>query len=97
MFKYTPLLISRWSVLGPRLWLMLALVMELVMAVSLPAMAEPPSVWVWPDEAGWLWQRPSRVGRWLWRLGRVMWASRWSLIGRVGLLYRQRSQIAERL
>ena len=26
------------------------------------------------------------MGRGLWRLGRVMWASRWSLIGRVGLL-----------
>ena len=86
MLKYTPLLISRWIVLGPRLWLLLALVMGLVMGVSLPTMAEPPAVWVWPDEVGCFWPRSSRVGRWLWRLGRVMWASRWSLIGRVGLL-----------
>ena len=86
MHKYTSVWISRWIVLGPRLWLMLALVMGLVMAVSLPTMAEPPSVWVWPEEVGWLWQRPSRVGRWVWRLGCVMWASRWSLLCRVGLL-----------
>ncbi len=34
MLKYTPLLISRWIVLGPRLWLMLVLVMGLVMTVT---------------------------------------------------------------
>ena len=81
MFKYTPLLISRWIGLGPRLWLILAL----VMAVSLLTVAEPPTVWVWSDEVGCFWPRSSRVGRWVWRLGRVLWASRWSLIGRVGL------------
>ena len=82
MFKYTPLLISRWIGLGPRLWLILAL----VMAVSLLTVAEPPTVWVWSDEVGCFWPRSSRVGRWVWRLGRVLWASRGSLIGRVGLL-----------
>ena len=86
MHKYTPVWISRWMVLGPRLWLLLALAVSLVAALNVPTEPGQSAIWVWPEERGWLWLRPSRVGRWVWRLGRVMWASRWSLICRVGLL-----------
>ncbi len=94
MPKYTPLWISRWIVLGPRLWLWLALGVSLVVAVSVPADGEPLAYWLWPDERGWLtsassvepWLRPSRVGHWTWRLGRVVWASSLSLACRVGLM-----------
>jgi transposase-like protein len=86
MHKYTPVWISRWMVLGPRLWLLLALAVSLVAALNVPTEPDGCALWVWPEERGWLGLRPSRVGRWVWRLGRVMWASRRSLMCRVGLL-----------
>jgi hypothetical protein len=36
MYKYTPVWISRWMVLGPRLWLLLALAVSLVAALNVP-------------------------------------------------------------
>jgi len=86
MPKYTLVWISRWMVLGPRLWLLLALVLSLVVAMSLPQVPEPCAVWVWPDEVGRLRLRASRVGRWGWRLGRMVWASSLCLACRVGLI-----------
>ena len=86
MPKYTLLWISRWIVLGPRQWLVWLLVVSLVAALTVPLELGQSAQWVWPDERGWLWQRPSRVGRWVWRLGQVVWAGRVCLACRVGLM-----------
>jgi transposase-like protein len=87
MSQYTPVWILRWIVLGPRLWVWMAVVVSLVVVlINLPV--DQPVGWVWPDEirgSGWRW-RPSRVGRWVWRVGRVMYASSLHLACRVGLL-----------
>jgi len=85
MPKYTSLWISRWIVLGPRLWVRLVVVMSLVVALSSP-LVDQPARWVWPDEPRGLWLPASRVGRWLWRVCRVVHASSVSLLCRVGLL-----------
>ena len=88
MHKYTSLWISRWIVLGPRLWVWLILLVSLVVMASFPADGSPSARWVWPDErsgGGWEWP-PSRAGRWVWRLSRVLQASRVCLVCRVGLL-----------
>ena len=88
MPKYTPLCISRWIVLGPRVWVWLLLIVGLVVIVSFPTEGSLPALWVWPDErsgGGWAWS-PSRVGRWVWRLSRVLPASSVCLACRVGLL-----------
>jgi len=88
MPKYTPLWISRWIVLGPRVWVWLLLIVGVVAVVSFPTDGNLPALWVWPDErsgGGWEWP-PSRVGRWVWRLSRAMQASSVCLVGRVGLL-----------
>jgi transposase-like protein len=88
MPKYTPLCISRWIVLGPRLWVWLILIVSLVAVASFPTDGSRSAVWVWPDErsdGGWRWP-PSRVGRWVWRLSRVLQGSSVCLVCRVGLL-----------
>jgi transposase-like protein len=88
MTKYTPLCISRWIVLGPRLWVWLILIVSVVAVASFPTDGSPPARWVWPDEqsdGGWRW-RPSRTGRWMWRLSGVLLASSPCLACRVGLL-----------
>jgi transposase-like protein len=88
MPKYTPLWISRWIVLGPRVWVWLLLIVGWVAVVSFPTDGNLPALWVWPDErsgGGWAWP-PSRVGRWVWRLSRVLQASSVCLACRVGLL-----------
>jgi transposase-like protein len=88
MPKYTPLCISRWIVLGPRLWVWLILIVSLVAVASFPTDGRPPARWVWPDErsdGGWSGP-PSRVGRWVWRLSRVLQGSSVCLVCRVGLL-----------
>jgi len=86
MPKYTLLWISRWIVLGPRQWLVWVLAVSLVAALTVPLELGLSAQWVWPDERGWLWQRPSRVGRWVCRLGQVVWAARVCLACRVGLM-----------
>jgi hypothetical protein len=86
MPKYTLSWISRWIVLGPRQWLVWVLAVSLVAALIVPLELSLPAQWVWPDERGWLWLRPSRVGRGVWRLGRIVWASRMCLACRVGLI-----------
>ena len=88
MPKYTPLCILRWIVLGPRLWVWLILLVSWVAVASFPTDGSPSALWVWPDErssGGWSWP-PSRVGRWVWRLSRVLRASSLGLACRVGLL-----------
>ena len=88
MPKYTPLWISRWIVLGPRLWVWLILIVSWVAVASFPTDGSPSALWVWPDErsdGGWRWP-PSRVGRWVWRLSRVLPASSVCRACRVGLL-----------
>lgn len=88
MPKYTPLCISRWMVLGPRLWVWLLLIVSVVAVASCPTESHPAEVWVWPDErsgGGWHWP-PSQVGRWVWRLSRVLQGSSVCLVCRVGLL-----------
>jgi transposase-like protein len=87
MPKYTPLWISRWIVMGPRVWVWLLLIVGLVAVASFPIDGHLPAVWVWPDErsGGWTWP-PSRVGRWAWRLSRVLQASSVCQACRVGLL-----------
>ena len=85
MPKYTSLWISRWIVLGPRLWVRLVVVMSLVVALSSP-LVDQPACCGWPDELRGLWLPPSRVGRWLWHVCRVVHASSVSLLCRVGLL-----------
>ena len=86
MHKYTSVWISRWMVLGPRLWLLLALAVSLVAALNVPTEPGQSAIWVWPEERGWLWLRPSRVGRWVWRLSRIVRASSVCLACRVGLM-----------
>jgi transposase-like protein len=86
MPKYTLLWISRWMVLGPRQWLVWVLAVSLVAALTVPLELGLSAEWVWPDERGWLWQRPSRVGRWVCRLSQVVWAARVCLACRVGLM-----------
>jgi transposase-like protein len=88
MPKYTPLWISRWIVLGPRLWVWLLLIVSVVAVMSCSADGRPVEVWVWPDEvSGGGWARPpSRTGRWVWRLIGVLRASSLCLVSRVGLL-----------
>lgn len=86
MPKYTLLWISRWIVLGPRQWLVWVLAVSLVAALTVPLELGLSAQWVWPDERGWFWQRPSRVGRWVWRLGQVAWAAHVCLACRVGLM-----------
>jgi transposase-like protein len=88
MPKYTPLCLSRWIMLGPRLWVWLLLIVGWVAIVSFPPDGNLPALWVWPDETnggGWEWPL-SRVGRWVWRLSRVLQASSVCLVCRVGLL-----------
>jgi transposase-like protein len=88
MPKYTPLWISRWIVLGPRVWVWLLLIVSVVAGMSCPTAVCPAEVWVWPDErsgGGWAWP-PSRTGRWVWRLSGVLHASSLCLACRVGLL-----------
>ena len=88
MPKYTPLCISRWIVLGPRLWVWLILIVSWVAMVSFPTDSSPAALWVWPDERSdgeWRWP-PSRVGRWVWRLSRVLQGSSMCWVCRVGLL-----------
>jgi transposase-like protein len=87
MFKYTPVWISRWIVLGPRLWVWLLLVVSVVTVAGLASDGRAATWWVWPDERSSGWARPpSRVGRWVWRLMRVVQASGVGLGCRVGLL-----------
>ena len=88
MRKYTPLWISRWIVLGPRLWVWLLLIVSVVTVMSCSADGRPVEVWVWPDEAsGGGWARlPSRTGGGVWRLIGVLRASSLCLVSRVGLL-----------
>jgi transposase-like protein len=88
MHQYTSSWISCWILSGPRLWLVLALVVSGVAALSVPTEVDQSAVWVWPDEAAHigLEQRSSRIGRGVWRLGCVMWASRLCLTYRVGLM-----------
>jgi hypothetical protein len=88
MSKYTPLCTWRWIVLGPRLWVWLILIVSLVAVASFPTDGSPSALWVWPDErsdGGWHGP-PSRVGRWVWRLSRVLQGSRVCWVCRVGLL-----------
>jgi hypothetical protein len=87
MFKYTPVGISRWIVMGPRLWVWLLLVVSVVTVAGFATDGRVAAWWVWPDErsGGWAW-RPSRVGRWVWRLLGVIQASHVCLVCRVGLL-----------
>ena len=95
MPKYTLSWICRWILLGPRWWLLLALVVSWVVALSVPLEVDPPAVWVWPDEIGrgggaarplGAGRRISRVGRWVWRVCQAVWISRWCLVCRVGLM-----------
>jgi len=87
MPKYTPLWISRWIVLGPRLWVWLLLIVSVGAVMSCPTEGRPAEVWMWPDESsgGWAWP-PSRAGRWVWRLSGVLGASSLCLACRMGLL-----------
>jgi len=87
MFKYTPVGISRWIVMGPRLWVWLLLVVSVVTVAGFATDGCVAAGWVWPDErsGGWAW-RPSRAGRWVWRLLGVIQASHVCLVCRVGLL-----------
>ena len=88
MPKYTLLWISRWIVLGPRVWVWWLLIVSVVAVMGCPTDGRPVEVWGWPDEmrgGQWAWP-PSRVGRWVWRLSCVTQASSVYLACRVGLL-----------
>ena len=87
MFKYTLVWISRWIVMGPRLWVWLLLVVSMVVVAGLVTDGRMAAWWVWSDErsSGWAWQ-PSRTGCWVWRLLGVIHASSTCLVCRVGLL-----------
>jgi transposase-like protein len=87
MPKYTPLWISRWIVLGPRLWVWGLLIVSVMTVAGLAPDGTAAAWWVWPDErsGGWAWP-PSRVGRWVWRLSRVVQGSSVCVGCRVGLL-----------
>jgi hypothetical protein len=88
MSHYTPILIFRWMLLGPRAWLLLALVMGLVIGLSLPTAPAPRAPWVWSAESrpGWFWLHPSRLGRWVWRWVHLVQATGWRVICRTILI-----------
>jgi transposase-like protein len=88
MPKYTLSWISCWILSGPRQWMAVALVVSLVAGVGVPREVSPPAMWVWPDEEVSIWQGrlASLVGRWTWRVCRVVWAGRVCLACRVGLM-----------
>ncbi len=89
MPQYTPFWISRYIVLGPRAWVLLAIVLGLLMGLAVPMSSSQRPSWVWADEKrqGILWLRPSRIGRWVWHLCGVLRASSVALICRVGLMH----------
>lgn len=88
MSQYTPFSISRLIWLGPRAWLALLLIVGLLFGLSVPGFFRPPTAWVWRTAAeARAWPlRPSRIGRWVWRVQHVLRASGKTLLGRVGLL-----------
>lgn len=88
MSHYTHFSISRWILLGPRAGLVLILILGLLLGVSVPSRSHPRAPWIWLEAAAPqpLRLRPSRVGRWVWRLSRLVSASFWPWACRVGLL-----------
>ena len=90
MCKYTPAGITRWIQLGPRAWLVLMLLVGLIGGLGGLAhgRADQDAAWVWPAEAdlGGVGLCPSRIGRRVWRLCRVVRASGMRLVCRMGLL-----------
>jgi len=88
MHQYTPIWIFRYLLLGPRAWLLFFLILGLVIGLGLPTAPDQRAMWVWPPEAGpgGFWLRPSRIGRWVWRLARIVQASGWRVVCRLLLM-----------
>lgn len=90
MVKYTSFWILRGMVAGPRAWLVVLVALSLIVSLGWPAHIEPGAGGAWLPAVRrgwwWRWRHPSRIGRWLWRVGWIVRASSLRLVCRVGLL-----------
>jgi transposase-like protein len=88
MYKCTPNWISCGVLAGPCGWLRWAVVVSLVCGLSCPLGATRgwERAWVAECSGGWPRLRPSWLGRWAWRAGRIIQGSSLRLVCRVGLV-----------